>query len=144
MNAYVEALRNLDVERLLSLMTGSAKEEFESEMLPVLKGELPQDLIDTYYSLAHDMLPPEKADEMVDDLIQIAKAGRLPVLKQMLSSAEVVSSEYVGDELHFQVRISSPEIPGASELGIPEMPKMPDQLNKIRKENGVWRIYYSP
>ena len=144
MNAYVKALRSLDVEVLLTLMTGAAKEAFESDMLPVLKGELPQDLIDTYYSVAHDMVPPEKADEMVDGLIQTAKEGMLSILKQMLSSAEVVSSEYVGDELHFQVRISSPEVPGASELGMPEMPKMPDQLNKIRKENGVWRIYYSP
>ena len=144
MDAYVEALRNLDVEGLLSLMTGAAKEAFESEMLPVLKGELPKEMVDMYYSVAHNMLPAEKADEMVDDLIQTTKEGMLPVLKQMLSSAEVVSSEYVGDELHFQIRISSPEIPGASGLGIPEMPKMPDQLNKIRKENGVWRIYNSP
>ena len=38
MNAYVEALRSLDVEVLLTLMTGAAKEAFESDMLPVLKG----------------------------------------------------------------------------------------------------------
>ena len=144
MEAYVEALRNLDVQVLLTLMTGAAKEEFESEMLPVLKGELPQDLIDTYYSVARDMVPPEKLDEMADEWIQAMKGAMLPILKQMLGSAEIVNSEYVGDELHFQVRVSSPEMPGASDLGIPEMSKMPDQLNKIRKENGVWRIYYSP
>ncbi len=144
MDAYVEALRSLDVEGILSIITGAAQEAFESDMLPVLNGELPKELVDAYYSVAHSMLPPEQADEMVDDLIQTATEGMLPVLKQMLSSAEVVSSEYVGDELHFQVRISSPEIPGASGLGIPEMPKMPDQLNKIRKENGVWRIYNAP
>ena len=144
MNAYVEALRNLDVEGIRSLMIGAAKEAFESDMLPVIEGELPKEMEDMYYGVVHDMLPAEKADEMVEDLIQTVKEGMLPILKQMLSSAEVVSSEYVGDEFHFQVRISSPEIPGASGLGIPEMPKMPDQLNKIRKENGVWRIYYSP
>ena len=144
MDAYVEALRSLDVEGILSVITGAAKEAFERDMLPFLKGELPQDLIDTYYSVAHDMVPPEKLDGMADEWIQVMKEAMLPILKQMLSSAEIVSSEYVGDELHFQVRISSPEIPGASGLGIPEMPKMPDQLNKIRKENGVWRIYYSP
>ena len=143
MNAYVEALRSFDVEGIRSLIAGAAKEEFESAMLPLLKGELPKELVDVYYSVFHDMFPSEKADEMVDEMIQITKEGMLPALKQMFSSAEVVSSEYVGDELHFQVRISSPEIPGTSKLGIPEMPKMPDQLNKIRKENGVWRIYYS-
>ena len=144
MNAYLKALRSLDVEGISSLMIGAAKEAFESDMLPVIEGELPKEMEDMYYGVVHDMLPPEKADEMVKDLIQTVKEGMLPILKQMLSSAEVVSSDYVGDELHFQVRISSPEIPGASGLGIPEMPKMPDQLNKIRKENGVWRIYYSP
>lgn len=136
MNAYVEALRSFDVEGIRSLITGAAKETFESAMLPFLNGELPEDIADIFY----DMLPEETADEM----IQTTKEGMQHTLEQMLSSAEVVSSEYIGDELHFQVRISSPEMPGASELGIPEMPKMPDQLNKIRKENGVWRIYYSP
>ena len=143
MNAYLKALRSFDVEGIRSLITGAAKEEFESAMLPLLKGELPKELVDMYYSVLHDMLPPEKADEMVDEMIQTAKEGMLPILKQMFSSAEVVSSEYVGDELHFHIRISSQEMPGASGLGIPEMPKMPDQLNKIRKENGVWRIYNS-
>ena len=136
MNAYVEAVRSLNVEGILSVITGAAKEEFESEMLPVLNGELPEDIADIFYN----MLPEETADEM----IQTVKEEMQRALKQMLSSAEVVSSEYVGDELHFQVRVSSPEIPGASGLGIPEMPKMPDQLNKIRKENGVWRIYNAP
>ena len=136
MNAYVEAVRSLNVEGILSVITGAAKEEFESEMLPVLNGELPEDIADIFY----DMLPEETADKM----IQTVKEEMQRALKQMLSSAEVVSSEYVGDELHFQVRVSSPEIPGASGLGIPEMPKMPDQLNKIRKENGVWRIYNAP
>ena len=48
-------------------MTGAAKEEFESAMLPVLNGELPKEMVDMYYSVAHDMLPAEKADEMVED-----------------------------------------------------------------------------
>ena len=141
MNAYLKALRNLDGEGIRTLMTGTAKEEFESAMLPLLNGELPQEMVDIYYSVAHDMLPAEKADEMIDEMIQMVKGAMLPALKQMFGSAEIVSSEYVGDELHFRIRISSPEIPGASGLGIPEMPKIPDSLHKIRKENGVWRIY---
>ena len=36
MNAYVVALRSLDAEGLGSLMTGAAKEKFESGMLPIL------------------------------------------------------------------------------------------------------------
>ena len=140
MNAYLKALRSLDIERIRALMTGAAKEEFESAMLPVLNGELPKEMVDMYYSVAHDMLPAEKADEMVEDLIQTAKEGMLPIFKQMLGQAEVANSEHVGDEFHFRIRIPLPKIPGASGLGIPE-PKIPDLLHKIRKENGVWRIY---
>ena len=44
MNAYVVALRSLDAEGLGSLMTGAAKEEFESGMLPILNGEVPKEL----------------------------------------------------------------------------------------------------
>ena len=130
MNAYVEALRSLDVEVIGSLMTGTAKEEFESAMLPLLNGELPEEMAEIFY----DMLPAEKADEMVQRIREMMQ----PTLKQMLAQAEVVSSAYVGDELHFRIRISAPEIPGASGF---EMPKIPDSLDKIRKENGVWRIY---
>ena len=130
MNAYLKALRSLDVEVIRSLMTGTAKEEFESAMLPLLNGELPQDLVDMYY----DVMPADIIDEMLPMLREMMQ----PMLKQMFGSVEVVSSEHVGDELHFRIRISSPEIPGASGF---EMPKIPDSLHKIRKENGLWRIY---
>ena len=130
MNAYVEAFKNVDADAMLSLMTGTAKEEFESAMLPLLNGELPQEMAEVFY----DMLPAEKADEMVQGIREMMQ----PILKQMLGQAEVVSSEHVGDELHFRIRISAPERPGASGF---EMPKIPDSLHKIRKENGVWRIY---
>ena len=130
MNAYLKALRSLDGEGIRSLMTGAAKEEFESAMLPLLNGELPEEMAEVFY----DMLPAEKADEMVQRIREMMQ----PILKQMLGQAEVVSSEHVGDELHFRIRISAPEIPGASGF---EMPEIPDSLHKIRKENGVWRIY---
>ena len=139
MNAYVEALRSLDAEEMRSLMTGDAKEEFESEVLPVLNGELPKELVDAYYNAAHDMLlPPEKVEEMANEWMQLVKELMQPTLKQMFGQAEVVSSEYVGDEFHFRIRTSPPGIPEASGF---EMPKIPDSLYKIRKENGLWRIY---
>ena len=144
MNAYVVALRSLDAEGLGSLMTGAAKEEFESGMLPILNGEVPKELVDMFYSVFHDMLPPERADEMVDEMIQMAKKMMRPALKQMYGQAEVVSSERVGDEFHFRLRALMPEML-LEMVDIPEMPEMPDseiQLHKMRKENGVWRIYY--
>ncbi len=143
MNAYVEALRSLDGEGIRSLVTGAAKEEFESGMLPMLNGELPKQMVDTYYSVAHDMLPAEKADEMVNGMLQRAKEMMRPTLKQMYGQAEVVSSEYVGDEFHFRMSIPMPELPEVPGMEVPEIPDSMTPLRKIRKENGVWRIYDS-
>ena len=133
MYAYVEAFRNVDGDTMRSLMTGAAKEEFESAMLPVLNGELPQDLVDIYY----DVMPADMADEMLPMFREMMQ----PMLKQMFGQVEIVSSEHVGDEFHFQIRIPSPEMPGASGF---EMPKIPDALHKMHKENGVWQIFFSP
>ena len=50
-----------------------------------------------------------------------------PQISQMLSSMVVLSSEYVGDEFHFQLKVPT---------GQP-----PELLIKIRKVEGIWRIY---
>ena len=126
MNAYLKALRSLDAEGIRSLMTGAAKEEFESEVMPLLNGELPEEMAEVFY----DMLPADKADEMVQRIREMMQ----PTLKQLLGRAEVVSSEHVGDEFHFRIRIPVPDVPGLPDSGTP--------LRKMRKENGVWRIYY--
>ena len=147
MNAYVEALRSLDAEGIRSLVTGAAKQEFESGMLPVLNGELPKDMEDMYYSVIHDILPAEKADEMVADILQTAKKMMRPTFKQTYGQAEVVSSEHVGDEFHFRLRIPMPKLPEIPQVpGRVEMPKLPEsveRLVKMRKVDGVWQIYDS-
>ena len=61
-----------------------------------------------------------------------------PVLEQTLGQAEIVSSEHVGDELHFRMSIPLPGMSGVSGV------EMPDVFHKIRKENGMWRIYDLP
>ena len=147
MNAYVEALRSLDAEGIRSLVTGAAKQEFESGMLPILDGELPKDMEDMYYSVIHDILPAEKADEMVADLLQTLKKMMRPTFKQTYGQAEVVSSEHVGDEFHFRLRIPMPKLPEIPQVpGRVEMPKLPEsveRLVKMRKVDGVWQIYDS-
>ena len=134
MNAFLEALRSLDAERIRTLMTGTAKGKYESTILLLLNGD---------YSVAHDMLPAEKADEMVNGMLQRAKEMMRPTLKQMYGQAQVVSSEYVGDEFHFRMSIPMPELPEVPGMEVPEIPDSMTPLRKIRKENGVWRIYDS-
>ncbi len=140
MNAYLEAYRNVDADAMRSLLTGSAKEGFENGMMHRWNGnaELPQDLVDFVYRLV-----PEEDVEVAAEILQQVKGNMLPSLKQRNAQTEIASSEHVGDEFHFRIRIPVPkmrEIPGV------EVPKLPDSvtpIRKMRKENGLWRIYYS-
>ena len=150
MNAYVEAYRNLDLEAMLSYVTGTAREVVKSFM-GVFSGELPDELVDIYKS--------GLSEELVDFMIQIMKdMAQNPVIQLIYSQVEIVSSEFIGDEFHFQLRIPMPiiEMPDISEIPelqgmkmpegieLSEMPKhleMPDTTLKMRKEDGVWRIY---
>ena len=146
MNAYVEAYRNLDLEAMLPYVTGTAREVVKSFM-GVLRGEIPDELVDLYYN------DSELSEEMAGFMIQMMKGmAQNPIVQLIYSQVEIVSSEFVGDEFHFQLRIPIPmiEIPDISEIpelqGIemPEMPEhleMPDTTLKMRKEDGAWRIY---
>ena len=118
MNAYVEAFKNLDLEAMSLLMTGSAKEGINKAAargFPLMDPEETKDL-------------PAEARQMVE---QIAI--------ESLSRIRVVSSEYVGDEYDFELGGPPPEvkIPG---IVISEV-RAPNELYKMRKEGGVWRIY---
>ncbi len=114
---------------MLPLLTGAAKEELES-VLPDMKDFMEEN--------------PE--------LKQMIELTFGPVL----GGSEVVSSEYVGDEFHFRVRTTLPQF-GAlieplmrdtpeelrAEL-LDEMPELPESVEnvvKMRKEDGAWRIY---
>ena len=131
MNAYLEAYRNVDADTMRSVLTGSAKKEFENGMMHVWNGngELPQDLIDFVYRLV-----PREDVEVADEILRQVKEDRLPSIKQRNAQTEIASSEHVGDEFHFRIRLSVPDVPG--------LPDSVTPLRKMRKENGVWRIYY--
>ena len=140
MNAYLKAYKNLDLKAALPLLTGAAKEEAESSL-----------------------------PDLEDAKIEIAEAGSEAkqfteeILSRTIGRAEIVSSEYVGDEWHFRLRepelqfrdliemvmqnlpeehraAALAEIPGAE---MENRPTLSDILIKMRKENGTWRIYES-
>ena len=90
MNAFVEAFKNLNSETIRSMLTGDARETFESDF-----------------------------EDMPEEM--------RPQIRQMLSQMEIVSSEYVGDEFHFRLRVPTAQPP--------EVPV------KMRKVEGIWRIY---
>ncbi|MYE91291.1 sigma-70 family RNA polymerase sigma factor, partial [Candidatus Poribacteria bacterium] len=57
------------------------------------------------------------------------------------SQAEIESSKYVGDEFHFQLAAPALDIPIVLDGGITVFMGASYELIKMRKENGVWRIY---
>ena len=96
MNAYLEALRDLDIDGMRSLMVGAAREDFEASGVPMLSGELPKEILDIF---------DEAPEETVELMLPMIREMMPQMVKQMLSQAEIVKSEYVGDEYHFRVRV---------------------------------------
>ena len=120
MNDYVEALKNLDFEAMLSLETGAAREGT-------------RDLLDGFDNYLSDPVFRE-------------------MLESMLSQAEIIGSEYVGDEFHFRLRVPL-RMPVLEGLEFPEGLEPPESLQllevlpesdilliKMQKEDGTWRI----
>ena len=151
MYAYVEANKNADFEALFPLVTGVARERAEGA-LRILSGGLTEELVNN----VADNMPEGMSEEMVNRGRQMMRemmqdpevqARAREVFSQMYGQAEVVSSEYVGDEFHFQVRTpmpEMPEIPQVPGLEIPKMPELPrsmETLVKMRRVDGAWQIY---
>ena len=64
------------------------------------------------------------------------------LMRERSSQAEIESSKYVGDEFHFRLRAPAVEIPDVSDQDTKVSMIGPSyELIKIRKENGVWRVY---
>ena len=117
MKAYVEAFKNLDFEVMGSLMTGSAREGFENVK-----------------AMGFPLMDPEPKD-----MPEEARLGVEKMAIEYFSRLTVVNSGYVGDEFHFELGGPLPEskIPG---MDVSET-RTPNELYRMRKENGVWRIY---
>ena len=122
MNAYVEALKTLDFEAMLSLETATAREKS-------------RDVLDGFDSILSNPMARE-------------------MFQSMVNQAEIVGSEYVGDEFHFRLRVPFPRMPVLDGLEFPEgleppesvmrlaeIPESDISVYKMRKEDSAWRIF---
>lgn len=145
MSAYVDALRNVDFVAMRSLSTGHAKEGLDSaaaDGFPIMD---PDEPIGGLKELPKDL--PIEMREMAEQEIQNAQQqvrSAEPQLRSMMlkyfSQREVVRSEYVDDEFHFELGGPTPEIPEIPGIEISTV-AAPNELYKMRKENGTWRVY---
>ena len=116
MSTFVKAFKIMDFEAMAPLMTGVAKERFNEAA-----------------AMGFPLMAPENAPDMPAEMRQVVEQTVL----EHFSRLEVVSSKYVGDEFLFGLGAPPPKIPGVSKVNAP------NEIYKMRKENGVWRIYDS-
>ena len=127
MYAYVEAFKDSDFEAMSLLGT--------EEYMRSNHG---------YYDDGSE-ISVDVSNDAPDDVVEIIHQFK-PVLgesiRETISQAEVVSSEYVGDEFHFRLRTPAPEMPNISSDHSTSIFISPGyQLVKMRKENSAWRVY---
>ena len=117
MNAYVEALRNLDFEVMGLLTTGSAKEGIYKSKVE-----------------GFPFMDPQETKEMPAEVRQMIEK----IAIEFLSRVTVVNSKYVEGEFHFQLGGPPPDIniPGIVVSDV----RAPNELYKMRKVDGDWRI----
>ena len=126
MYAYVEAVENLDGNAMRPLVTEEVMRRDYGDRIPIK---------------SIDELPAEILAEIPAEILEVFKM-LTEVTRKSASQTEVVSSEYVGDEFHFRLRIPVPEMLGIPGVEVEEMPtSVPDRLFKMRIIDGVWRIY---
>ena len=122
MYAFIEAWRTADYKVMLSLMT----EQYRRGVSDDLGGGG----------------STNGSDETPDEVVETRHQIRIEeALRELRRQSSLVSSEYVGDEFHFRLRIPDSELQGTSDQGIPMFTCLYQQV-KMRKENGVWRIYF--
>ena len=125
MNIYIDAFKSLDFEVMGSLMIGVAKDGFEEAA-----------------GMGFPLMDPEELKDLPVEMHQMVEQQMRDQMLKHFSGLEIVSSKYVGDEFHFEIGGPPPEILGTPAIVISEV-RAPNELYKMRKENGAWRIYES-
>ena len=148
MNAFLKAFRIYDRGAMRSLLTADMRErsDFPAPMrVSVETTEVRVEERDGTEGVEH----PDRVEEKEEENRQLEQLMLESVLKT-ISQAEVVDSEYVGDEFHFKLGVpalATPgEVPGIDSKitlppYIPTYIPIPDVLIKMRKEADAWRIY---
>ena len=138
MYAYVEAWRNSDFKAMHPLLTADMRRG-----VPDGDAEVSIDIREVRHESSDD-IPDEVHEAMVEEEMRQLEPLMVVSFREMQSQSSVVSSKYVGDEFHFRLRMPAPKIPDGGEQGVEiSVLPPPDLLIKMRKEEGVWRVYES-
>ncbi len=142
MDVFVEAWRNSDFKAMHPLLTAD------------MRRSVPDDDFEVSIEVRHEVDGVVQAT--AEEEIRQLEPEMVEFFREALSQSSVVSSEYVDDEFHFLLRMSAPpapripKIPDNGERGVEivdisvSVTSPPDSLIKMRKEEGVWRVYEGP
>ena len=121
MYAYLEAWRNSDFKVVDSLKTEQYRRSIHEN--------------------SGDGGDTNMSDEAPDEVVETRLQMLVEALRELRKQTSLVSSEYAGDEFHFQLRIPDSELQRISDHVRPIATCISYQQVKMRKENGVWRVY---
>ena len=142
MNAFMEAFRNSDFKAMRSLLTANMRKGHSGHE----GSEIPIEIREIQHE-SSDGIPDEAFEAIAEEKIRQLEPLLVESIRESQSQASVVSSEYVGDEFHFLLRLPAPrmpKIPDSAEQGVERSVSVnppPDSLIKMRKEEGMWRVY---
>ncbi len=119
MYAYLEAYRNYDYKVIDSLRTEQYRRSIQND--PANR--------------------PPTSDEAPDEVVETGLQILEETIRELQKQTLLVSSEYAGDEFHFQLKIPDSELQGISDHIMPIAICISSHQVKMQKENGVWRIY---
>ena len=121
MYAYFEAWQDLDFKAMGSLMTDQYRREGHEDPSD-------GDSID---------MSDESPDEVVETMSQVERMAIEEKVRERRKQALLVSSEYVDDEFHFRLA----QLPSITDQGMSKCTCTVYSLIKMRKKNGMWRVY---
>ena len=130
MYAFMDAWRNSDFKAMRPLLTADMRRGVPSEIS-----------IEVRHEVDGVVQAPEEEE------VRRGEPEMIEFFREMQSQSSVVSSKYVDDEFHFLLRMPAPsisKIPAGGKQGVERFVSItppPDSLIKMRKEEGVWRVY---
>ena len=139
MYAYVEAVKNLDGDAMLPLMTEEYRRSIDIRDNVDIRGNYREDGMTLEFS-SIDEIPAEILAEMPPEMLEALKTVT-GAARKSVSQAEVVSSEYVDDEFHFQLRTPVPRMPEIPDADVEMSTSAGYHLFKMKRVDGVWQIY---
>ena len=144
MYTFMESWRNADFEAMLPLLTETLRRDEESGNLYERSDRtITDEDVEKFEEIAASQGYTIDTTRIETIVVTGDNSGFEQMLKTF-SQADIANSKYVGDEFHFQLSMPAmelPEMPLDVEIETETPISVPDYLVKMRKIDGLWRIY---